>query len=422
GGGGGGRGGGWPRGPGRAGPTAARHRRRPRRGPGRAGTPAEAGSAARRPVARGLGARSRRGQLQRPRVEAGPVAGVARTLGLIHLDEHGVAVTVEGHGDDPLHVAGGLALNPVLPSAARPVGAPPGGQRAVQCLVVHPGQHEHLAGVVLLGDGGEQPVHVALGPCGDRGVQRRRPAGVVGHASASYRHSPDPTSGRRTGRQAYHRGVSYARDERTALCALLDKTGPGAPTLCDGWRTVDLAAHLVRRERRPDAAAGLMGGREGPHGRVTEMLSSRTPFPHLVQLIRTGPPALSVYRLPGMEERLNLVEFFVHHEDVRRGADGWQPRDLSNGLSDALWHRLSASKLLFRRSPVGVELARGGLSERGGERQVRRTARARTPVVTVTGHPAELILWALGRTGAAQVRLDGNTDAVRQLSTARRGL
>ena len=217
--------------------------------------------------------------------------------------------------------------------------------------------------------------------------------------------------------------MSYARDERMALCALLDETGPGAPTLCEGWRTVDLAAHLVMRERRPDAAAGLMGGPLAGHTRrVTQLLSSRTPFPHLVQLIRTGPPPLSVYRLPGMDERLNLVEFFVHHEDVRRGADGWQPRDLSNGLPDALWQRLQASKLLFRRSPVGVELARDDLTADRGRQQVRMTARARTPVVTVTGHPAELTLWALGRTGAAQVRLDGNTEAVRQLSTARRGV
>lgn len=223
--------------------------------------------------------------------------------------------------------------------------------------------------------------------------------------------------------RAYHRGVSYASDERMALCALLDETGPDAPTLCEGWRTADLAAHLVLRERRPDAAAGLLGGPLAGHTRrVNQALSTRTPFPHLVELIRTGPPPLSIYRLPGMDERLNLVEFFVHHEDVRRGADGWQPRELKDGLADALWQRLSASRLLFRRSPVGVELARDDLTSAPGKRQVRVTARARTPVVTVTGPPAELMLWSLGRTGAARVRLDGNADAVRQLSAARRGI
>src|ERR1700731_945378 len=57
--------------------------------------------------------------------------------------------------------------------------------------------------------------------------------------------------------------VSYSREERLALCALLDKTGPDAPTLCEGWTTGDLAAHLVLRERRPDAAAGVIGGGGG---------------------------------------------------------------------------------------------------------------------------------------------------------------
>jgi uncharacterized protein (TIGR03085 family) len=217
--------------------------------------------------------------------------------------------------------------------------------------------------------------------------------------------------------------VSYARDERTALCALLDETGPNAPTLCEGWRTADLAAHLVLRERRPDAAAGLMGGPLAGHTRrVNQRLSSRVPFPRLVEQIRTGPPSLSFFRLPGMDSRINLVEFFVHHEDVRRGADGWQPRELKDGLADALWQRLRGSRLAFRHSPVGVELARDDVTADAGERQVRMTARARTPVVTVTGHPAELMMWALGRTGAARVRLDGNTDAVRQLGTARRGV
>ena len=58
----------------------------------------------------------------------------------------------------------------------------------------------------------------------------------------------------------YHRGMTLARDERLALCALLDQTGPQAPTLCEGWTTGDLAAHLVLREHRPDAGAGVMGG------------------------------------------------------------------------------------------------------------------------------------------------------------------
>jgi len=210
--------------------------------------------------------------------------------------------------------------------------------------------------------------------------------------------------------------MSYARDERAALCTLLDKTGPGAPTLCEGWRTRDLAAHLVIRERRPDAAIGVMGGPMAGHTRrVQEALASRTPFPQIVELIREGPPRLSFFGIPGMDERVNLVEFFVHHEDVRRAASGWEPREISADLAEVLWQRLRQTRLLFRRAPVGVELVRDDLSSDPGQR-VRIMAKARTPVVTVAGHPAELTMWALGRTSAARVRLEGGEADVRRLT------
>jgi hypothetical protein len=41
----------------------------------------------------------------------------------------------------------------------------------VQRLVVHPADHEHLAGVVLLGDRDDQALRVALEPGGDGGVE-----------------------------------------------------------------------------------------------------------------------------------------------------------------------------------------------------------------------------------------------------------
>jgi len=213
--------------------------------------------------------------------------------------------------------------------------------------------------------------------------------------------------------------MSFARDERVALCALLEETGPEAPTLCKGWQTLDLAAHLVLRERRPDAAAGVMGGPLAGHTeRVRRMIIARTPYQQLVDEIRNGPPRLSVFSVPGMDERLNTVEYFVHHEDVRRGADGWEPRDIGAGLTDLLWQRLRVARLLFRKAPVGIELVRDDVPAGPGRQRVRITAKARTPMVTVTGGPAELTLWALGRTAAARVRLDGSEPDVRKLTQA----
>jgi uncharacterized protein (TIGR03085 family) len=220
---------------------------------------------------------------------------------------------------------------------------------------------------------------------------------------------------------AYYRAVTYARDERLGLCELLDQAGPDAPTLCEGWRTVDLAAHLVLRERRPDAALGILGGPlAGYTERVQRDLARRTPFPRLVEAIRTGPPKLSVYAVPGADARLNFAEYFVHHEDVRRAQPGWEPRAIDQRMADEIWTGLSRARLMLRKVPVGIEFARDDLAERAGGRQaVRLTVRPRTPVVTVIGGPAELLLWTFGRTAVAQVRLEGaeaDVAALRQAS------
>jgi len=213
--------------------------------------------------------------------------------------------------------------------------------------------------------------------------------------------------------------VSYSRDERLALAALLEETGPGAPTLCTGWQTGDLAAHLVLRERRPDAAAGVLGGPLAGHtARVQRRLSARMTYAQLVQAFRNGPPRLSPLALPGMDERANTVEYFVHYEDVRRARPGWEPRDVDPGLSEELWRHLKMARFLLRKAPVGVELARDSGGEDAGHYRV--TVKNATPVVTVIGSPAELTMWATGRTGAANVRFDGTDAAVSKL-TAWRG-
>ena len=211
--------------------------------------------------------------------------------------------------------------------------------------------------------------------------------------------------------------MSYSREERLALCALLEKTGPDAPTLCEGWNTGDLAAHLVLRERRPDAAAGVLGGPVAAYtARVQRGIRARIPFADLVRMIRSGPPPFSFMAIPGMDERTNLVEFFVHHEDVRRGAPGWEPRPISDGESDLLWQRLRMARFMLRRAPVGVELAREDAGADG--RAYRITAKNATPVVTVIGSPAELTLWVMGRRPAARVRMDGTSPAVTKLAEA----
>jgi uncharacterized protein (TIGR03085 family) len=189
------------------------------------------------------------------------------------------------------------------------------------------------------------------------------------------------------------------------LCALLEETGPEAATLCAGWDTRDMAAHLALRERRPVAAAGVLGGPMAGHTRrVQEQFKRRYSYPELVDQVRSGPPKWSPFAIPGVEEQANTVEYFVHHEDVRRAAEGWEPREISPGLSDALWSRMRAARLFLRKAPVGVEVARDDGSD---GQSYRVTVRNATPVVTVIGTPAELTMWVMGRTQAANVRFEG---------------
>jgi uncharacterized protein (TIGR03085 family) len=212
--------------------------------------------------------------------------------------------------------------------------------------------------------------------------------------------------------------VTHSRDERLALADLLAEKGPDAPTLCEGWTTGDLAAHLVLREARPDAAAGVMGGPLAPYtARAQARLKAARGYAELIAAFRAGPPRLSLFAIPGADEAANTVEYFVHHEDVRRCGESWEPRELDAGLTEALWKRLKGARLLLRKLPVGVELKRDDKPAEGGYRVL---AKGSPDVVTVTGPPAELTMWAMGRVTASRVRLDGPKGAINQLQAWRR--
>ncbi|MFE0414385.1 TIGR03085 family metal-binding protein [Streptomyces tendae] len=201
---------------------------------------------------------------------------------------------------------------------------------------------------------------------------------------------------------------TFAKRERLLLADLLETAGPDAPTLCEGWRTRDLAAHVVVRERRPDAAGGtLIKPLASRLDRVMEEYGAK-PYEELLQLIRTGPPRFSPFQLKQVDEAANTVEFYVHTEDVRRAQPDWSPRELDPVFQDALWSRLErAARLMGRGIPTGLVLRRPN-----GQTTV---AHRGTPVVTATGEPSELLLFAYGRQGAAKVELEGEADAVAKL-------
>ena len=197
---------------------------------------------------------------------------------------------------------------------------------------------------------------------------------------------------------------SFVVRERRELADLLERLGPGAPTLCEGWDTAHLAAHVVVRERRPDALVGL--GAEvvkapgplasWPH-RLEDRLRESTSYADVVGRLRTGPPIWSPMAWPGFGEGLNTTEFAIHHEDVRRAQPDWSPRTLSRADQDAVW---GAAGLFSRR--IGAAW-RGGLVLRRSDAEgyERRFGDGGT---TVQGEPLELLLWAAGRRDVARVK------------------
>ncbi|MGI5270845.1 TIGR03085 family metal-binding protein [Nonomuraea sp. CA-218870] len=211
--------------------------------------------------------------------------------------------------------------------------------------------------------------------------------------------------------------MTHARSERAALCDLLDRLGPGEPTLCAGWDTYDLAAHLVLRERRPDAMPGIaLPALAGRTASVQRALKAKHPFPELVGLVRKPG---GVYRLPFLDTAVNTIEYFVHHEDVRRAQPDWAPRELPADLEDLIWKRLSGmAKMMLRRSPVGVVLHRRG----GGARSVVLGGGQQGPKVEVSGPASELLLFCFGRQAHSRAEMTGDAEAVERLRSARLGV
>jgi uncharacterized protein (TIGR03085 family) len=189
--------------------------------------------------------------------------------------------------------------------------------------------------------------------------------------------------------------------ERQALADTLDRLGPGAPTLCEGWDTAHLAAHLVVRERRPDALVGLGAEQVRPASRLAahthrleDGLRTSTPYGQVIGRLRAGPPAWSPMGWPGVAGALNTTEFAIHHEDVRRAQPDWSPRVLVRADQDALW---SAAGLFARRAAGRRGLVLRRTDVPGAEKRFGDGGR------TVEGEPLELLLWAAGRRDAARV-------------------
>jgi hypothetical protein len=109
---------------------------------------------------------------------------------------------------------------------------------------------------------------------------------------------------------------------------------------------------------------------------------------------------------------MNTVEFFIHVEDVRRAQDGWEPREISRELADALWARVGPGGMAKKVSATIVISSPGRHDKEGGS----------GPRLSLAGDPGELTMFSAGRQFAARVEIGGNESLVTQLREARLGI
>lgn len=214
--------------------------------------------------------------------------------------------------------------------------------------------------------------------------------------------------------------MRYVIPSREVLAETLLAAGPDAATLCEGWTTRELAAHLYLREHRPALGVGMVVKKfaavtERATFETAERAGSPAGYTALVKRFVAGPPALSPMRIPMVDRSANLIEYFVHTEDIRRATSRWAPRALDDEYADALWDDLiKRAAIMYRGADVGIVLVRPN-----GPRHVAK----RAPVsVAIVGEPGELIMHAHGRRAQALVTFEGQPDAVALLESADIGL
>ena len=182
--------------------------------------------------------------------------------------------------------------------------------------------------------------------------------------------------------------------ERAELCDLFLELGPDAPTLCEGWTTLDLAAHLALREHFHRWTDAKM---------ATEKSKG---LPALVARLRRGAPPIP-WRLPGLRRLLNGTEYFIHHEDVRR-ANGLSQRTGRPDLDELAWASLGFSGRRVARAmrPFALEAS-------SPDGRHRRFGTGQSAVLK--GEPSELLLYLSGRRSAAKVVIEGPAEATKAL-------
>ncbi len=182
-----------------------------------------------------------------------------------------------------------------------------------------------------------------------------------------------------------------------------------AMTLCDGWTIEDLAAHLIVRER------GGLGARAGIvlpfwYSKHEIAIQQMKHIGHKQLIHRLAkPPAWIPLFGP------NLVEFYIHNEDVLRG-ELKRKRQLPELVEQELASFVPLlSRFAWRRVEGAFRLVlHDSFTNEVHEQVIGRAHHGvDVPELRLTGRPGEFLLLFMGRARAARLQVEGDMAARR---------
>jgi uncharacterized protein (TIGR03085 family) len=172
------------------------------------------------------------------------------------------------------------------------------------------------------------------------------------------------------------------------------------------------------RERDPLAAPGILIPQLEKLAKRSARRMADQDFTALVERVRSGPPRWSPMALPAVDRVLNTLEYFVHHEDIRRARPGWAPRELTDREKRVLFKSAAvAGKGLVRPAGVPVEIR-----WTDGERRRSAVLRKGDEPVVVSGEPPELTVFLFGRAQHTGLSFEGPQDRIDKLTSGRLGI
>ena len=185
-----------------------------------------------------------------------------------------------------------------------------------QRLVVHPAEHQHLAGVVLLHDRGDQAVGVALEARGDGGVERRSVS--PGHPVPARRRQRGPLLGD-PGRVQPAVDAAGSRDQRRRAGRAATTRPRSTTTTSSAFSAVDSRCAMVTEVRprisrsrarpirissgRVDGAGGLVEDQQVGVGEVGAEQRDELPLAGRQRLAALADPGVEAARQAGRASR-----------------------------------------------------------------------------------------------------------------------